>query len=93
MPNLRRVVKDATGQSISRCAGCLDCEVTSPELDVPLGSIIQMAVMNDEECLSCRTVWSDDVLQKAPRACAEGLDLKKVILSLREEAARRGIAP
>lgn len=91
MSSLRRVVKDATGQSITRCAGCLDCDVASQDADVPLGSIIQMAVMDDEECLTCRTLWSDDVLQKAPRSCAEGLDLKKVILALREEATRRGM--
>lgn len=91
MPSLRLIVRDATGQNIGRCAGCLDCDIPSPDVDVPLGSIIQMALMNDDECLTCRTLWSNDVLLKASRSCSEGLDLKKVILALRAEADRRGI--
>ncbi len=92
MPSLRRIVREATGQNISRCAGCLDCEVDSPDVDVPLGSIIHMAMLDDEECLTCRTLWSEDVLHKATHSCAEGLDLKQVILALRSEAARRGLS-
>lgn len=91
MPSLRLIVRDATGQNIGRCAGCLDCDVNSSEADIPLGSLVQMALMNDEECLDCRTLWSDEVLDRASHSCAEGLDLKKVILALRAEADRRGI--
>lgn len=92
MPSLRRIVKEVSGQNISRCAGCLDCEVDSPDVDVPLGSIIHMAMLNDEECLTCRTLWSEDVLHQATKSCAEGLDLKRIILVLREEATRRGLS-
>lgn len=92
MPSLRRIVKEVSGQNISRCAGCLDCEVDSPDVDVPLGSIIHMAMLDDEECLTCRTLWSEDVLGKATQSCAEGLNLKRVILALRDEAARRGLS-
>jgi heterodisulfide reductase subunit C len=91
MSTLRRIVKDAAGQNIQRCAGCLDCDPSIPEQDVPLGSLIQMALMDDEECLTCRTLWSNEVFKKALRTCTEGLDLQKIILVLREEANRRGI--
>jgi hypothetical protein len=69
----------------------MDCAITSADADLPLGSLIQLALMDDDECLTCRTLWSDDVLHKAPRSCSEGLDLKKVLLALRDEAQRRGL--
>ncbi len=92
MPSLRRIVKDATNQNIQRCVGCLDCNLEAEGQDVPLGSIIQLALMDDDECLTCSTLWSEDVLAKATVSCAEGLNLKKIILVLREEAHRRGLA-
>jgi heterodisulfide reductase subunit C len=47
--------------------------------------------MNDEEVLTSRTVWSDEVLQKAKEACARELNLEKILLVLREEAIKRGL--
>ena len=91
MTSLRKIIKDATGQNIQRCVGCQDCDPAAPDKDVPLGSIIQMALMDDEECLTCQTLWSDDVLRKATRSCTEGLDLQHIILALRTEAKRRGL--
>jgi hypothetical protein len=91
MTTLRRLVKNTTDQNLQRCAGCLDCDINAVGQDIPLGSVIQLALMDDEECLTCRTLWSDEVYQKAPRACTEGLDLQKIILVLREEAQRRGL--
>lgn len=92
MPSLRRIIKDATNLNIQRCAGCLECDTNAPDQDVPLGSIIQMALMDDEECLTCRTLWSEDVLAQATICCQEGLNLKSIVLVLREEAQRRGLA-
>ena len=54
-PSLRRVIKDTTGQDINTCHACLDCDVPFPEeMDIPLGSLIQLALQNDEEafCLA-----------------------------------------
>jgi len=47
--------------------------------------------MNDEEVLTSRTLWSDEVLHCAQEACARELDLEKILLVLREEAVRRGL--
>ena len=91
MTTLRRIIKDATGQNIQRCVGCQDCDPAASDKDVPLGSIIQMALMDDDECLTCQTLWSEDVLHKASRSCNEGLDLHKIILTLRAEAIQRGL--
>ena len=93
MPTLKRIVKETTGQDISRCQACLDCEVSCPdELDIPLGSMIQMVMFNDEEVLTTRTLWSDCVLTKARLACNRGIDISAVMQALRAEAQRRGLA-
>ncbi len=47
--------------------------------------------MNDEEVLTSRTLWSDEVLRCAHDACVRELDLEKILLVLREEAIRRGL--
>jgi len=92
MPTLKRIVKEATGQDISRCQACQDCEVAcQDELDIPVGSMIQMVMFNDEEILTSRTLWSDCVLAKARLACSRGIDISAVMHALREEAQRRGL--
>jgi len=92
MPSLKRIVKDATGQDVSRCQACLDCEVTCPDdMDIPVGSMIQMIMFDDDEILTSRTLWSDCVLAKARLACHRGIDIAAVMRALRAEAQRRGI--
>jgi heterodisulfide reductase subunit C len=93
MPSLKRIVKEATGQDVSRCQACLDCEVSCPDdLDIPIGSLIQMVLFDDEEVLSSRTLWSDCVISKAHQACSRGIDISTVMQALREEAQRRGLS-
>jgi len=90
MPTLKRIVKETTGQDISRCQACLDCEVSCPEdIDIPIGSMVQMVMFDDEEVLTCRTLWSDCVLSKARLACSRGIDIHAVMLALRTEAQQR----
>jgi heterodisulfide reductase subunit C len=92
MPTLKRIVKEASGQDISRCQACLDCEVSCPEdIDIPIGSMVQMVMFDDEEVLTCRTLWSDCVLYKARLACSRGIDIHAVMLALRQEAHQRGL--
>ncbi len=75
-----------------RCRGCQLCNAEiSRDQDIPLDSLIQLVIMNDEEVLTSRTVWSDEVLHSAHDACARELDLEKILLVLREEAIRRGL--
>ena len=93
MPSLKRIVKEATGQDISRCQACLDCEVSCPEdVDIPIGSLIQMVMFDDDEVLTCRTLWSDCVLNKARLACSRSIDIQAVMIALRAEAQQRGLA-
>jgi hypothetical protein len=62
-----------------------------PGQDISLESLLQLVVMNDEEVLTCRTLWSDTVLASARRACGSSLDIEAVLLALRDEARRRGL--
>ncbi len=89
---LRRLILDKTGQDVQRCRGCQLCNGDfSQDQDIPLDSLVQLIIMNDEEVLTARTVWSDEVLKVAREACARELDLEKILLALREEAIRRGL--
>lgn len=89
---LRRLVKDTTGQDVYLCRGCQDCDLPHiDEQDVPLGSLVQMIIFDDEEVLTCRTLWSDKVLADASRACKRNLQLRDILVALRDEAIQRGL--
>jgi heterodisulfide reductase subunit C len=90
--SLRRLILTKTGQDVQRCRGCQLCNGEyGRDQDIPLDSLIQLVIMNDEEILTSRTLWSDEVLQSARNACARELDLEKILLVLRDEAVRRGL--
>lgn len=87
---LRRVIKDRTGQDVYKCQGCLDCDLTiRGEMDIPLPSLIQLVLLDDQEALQTQTLWSDAVLEAARGACKRGLDLHAVMMVLRDESVRR----
>ena len=87
---LRRAIKLATGQDINICHACFDCDVPlAEEMDIPLGSLVQLALLDDEEALNSRTLWSDAVLEASRGACKRGLNLPAVMNALREESLRR----
>lgn len=88
--SLRRVIKLATGQDINICHACYDCDVPlAEEMDIPLGSLVQLALLDDEEALDSRTLWSDAVLVASHGACKRGINLPAVMIALREESLRR----
>jgi heterodisulfide reductase subunit C len=91
MLSLRQLILAQANQDIRRCQACLDCEAPgAANTDIPLGTLVQMALLNDDEVLDCRTLWSDEVLAAARSACKKGLNLEAVLLALRAEAGRRG---
>jgi len=88
--SLRGVVRKATGQDVYVCHACNDCDIeTRDEIDIPLSSLVQLILLNDEEALQCRTLWSDSVLEASRGACKRGLDLHAVMVALREESMRK----
>ena len=88
--SLRSVIKKATGQDVYLCQACNDCEINiHQEMDIPLSSLVQLVLLNDEEALQCRTLWSDSVLEASRGACKRGLDLHAVLTALREESLRK----
>jgi hypothetical protein len=88
--SLRRVIKLATGQDINICHACYDCDVPlAEEMDIPLGSLVQLALLDDEEALDSRTLWSDAVLEASHGACKRGINLPAVMIALRQESLRR----
>jgi heterodisulfide reductase subunit C len=90
--SLRRVILTKTGLDVQRCRGCQLCNgVYGRDQDIPLDSLIQLVIMNDEEVFTSRTLWSDEVLLAAHDACVRELDLEKILLVLRDEAIRRGL--
>lgn len=92
--SLRSAVRKATGQDVYICHACNDCDINvHDEMDIPLSSLIQLILLNDEEALQCRTLWSDSVLAASRRACKRGLDLHAVMIALREESVRKCPGP
>ncbi|MCX6065272.1 MAG: hypothetical protein NT121_05895 [Chloroflexi bacterium] len=90
--SLRHIVKTATGQDVYHCRECQMCDLPSAaDMDVPLTTIIQMVMFDDEEVLTCRTVWSERVLQEASHACKRGLNLQAILFALRMEAQLRNL--
>ena len=88
--SLRSVVKKTTGQDVYVCHACNDCDIDArDEMDIPLSSLIQLILLNDEETFQCRTLWSDYVLEASRGACKRGLDLHAVLLALRDESTRK----
>ncbi len=92
MTTLRTIIKNATGQDLRTCRGCMHCDLPRNDgMDVSLGALVQLVLMNDEEVLTTRTVWSDAALQSARTACIRNFNLNKVILALRDEAKKREV--
>lgn len=90
--SLRKVVLIKTGQDVSRCMGCQFCDgIQCQDIDIPITSLVQLINLNDEEVLTCKTLWSDDVLIRAREACSRQLNLEQIILALRSEAIERGL--
>ncbi len=88
--SLRGIVRKATGQDVYVCHACNDCDIPAhDEMDIPLSSLVQLILLNDEEALQCRTLWSDSVLEASRGACKRGLDLHAMIIALRHEAMRK----
>jgi heterodisulfide reductase subunit C len=87
--SLRALVLAETGQDVRRCSHCDFCNLITQ--DISLQMLMQMVLMNHEEVLTTRTLWSDEVLQSAQHACSSNLNMKAVLLALRAEAARRGV--
>ena len=87
--SLHRLVKDSTGQNVYQCRNCQVCDVSAADMDIPLSSIVQMIITDDEEVLSTRTLWSDEVLDKSRYACKKGLDLHAILGELRKIAIDR----
>lgn len=91
-PSLRQIILANSGQDVRRCRNCAFCNgVLGKEADIPLESVVTMIILNDEEVLSSRTVWSDQVLDASRAACTGGIDMYAVLQALREEAQKRGI--
>jgi heterodisulfide reductase subunit C len=92
--SLRKIVLINTGQDVSRCMGCQFCDgIPCQDMDIPITSLIQLINLNDEEVLTSKTLWSDEVLKRAREACSRQLNLEQIILALRSEAVQRGLVP
>ncbi len=64
-----------------------------PGEDLSLEDMLQLVATNDEQVLTSTTLWSDRALEAAGQLCAASLDMAAVMLTLRDEARRRGLAP
>ncbi len=90
--SLRLRVLAQTGEDVNNCCSCALCEeITDEAGDVGLSMLMQWILTNDERALTCRTVWSDEVVREADQICTNQMDIPAVLLALRNEARRRGL--
>lgn len=92
---LRAMVLAATGYDVRRCGRCSFCvrHARGDEEDLSLEMLVQMILENDEEVLASKTLWSERVLKSARTMCISTMDMSAILLALRDEARRRGLAP
>jgi heterodisulfide reductase subunit C len=91
--SLRQVVREATGYDVRRCGRCSYCvHFITPEDDLSLETMLQLVLLNDEEVLTSKTLWSDEALKRARTMCVSTMDVQQIMLTLREEARRRGLS-
>jgi heterodisulfide reductase subunit C len=91
--SLRQIVREATGYDVRRCGRCSYCvHFATPEDDLSLEAMMQLIMQNDEEVLTSKTLWSDEALKRARRMCVSTMDVKAIMLALRDEARRRGLS-
>jgi heterodisulfide reductase subunit C len=89
---LRQVVLSAAGQDVRQCRQCALCDARLDEAqDLSVPTLVQLVLLNDEEALTSRTLWSETVLAGARQLCAKNLKLDLILLALRDEARRRGL--
>jgi heterodisulfide reductase subunit C len=64
----------------------------TPDDDVSLEMMMQLVMQDDEEVLTSKTLWSDVALKRARQMCVSTMDVAAIMLALRAEAKRRGLA-
>ena len=90
---LREFVRQTTGYDVRRCGRCSYCvHFVTPDDDLSLETMMQLIMMNDEEVLTSKTLWSDEALKRARQMCVSTMDLAAIMLALRAEARRRGLS-
>jgi heterodisulfide reductase subunit C len=91
--SLRQIVREATGYDVRRCGRCSYCvHFVTPDDDLSLEALMQLIMQNDEEVLTSKTLWSDEALKRARLMCVSTMDVAAIMLALRDEARRRGLA-
>jgi heterodisulfide reductase subunit C len=89
---LRKLVLENTGQDLRKCRGCLACDLNiNSDVDISLGSLVQLVLMNDSDILTSKLLWDDDVVQMAKDACTKNLKLQDVMISLRKEKIKQDL--
>ncbi len=89
-PSLRQVVLSASGQDLRVCRNCLRCDIANLSgQEIPFSILVRMILLNHTDVLDSPTMWSDEVLAAARRACIKGLNLEAALLALRDEAEHR----
>jgi heterodisulfide reductase subunit C len=92
-PSLRSIILAITGQDVRRCLRCSLCTAhVGPGEDLSLEGLFLLAAMDDDEALTSRTLWSEVAIEEAAQRCPGPLAVQPILLALRAEAQRRGLA-
>ncbi len=92
-----REVQEQSGQSVSSCYRCLKCTsgcAMAEEMDYPPDRLIRMVQLGlREEALHSQAVWLCSGCLACTERCPNGIDVARVIDTLRQIATAEGLAP
>lgn len=87
----RRKVLDLAGDNITRCYQCGECSGGCPEsavMDLLPNQVIHKIQLGDESVLDTNTFWICSSCLVCSARCPKGIDIAKVMESLREISLR-----
>jgi heterodisulfide reductase subunit C len=84
------IILASTGQDVRDCINCELCYHTLEGIDITFNEVMQAAARNDLSILENPILWNCDTLLESNLTCMGGIDIAKVIHTLRDEAEIRG---
>ncbi|MFQ5711865.1 MAG: 4Fe-4S dicluster domain-containing protein [Candidatus Geothermarchaeales archaeon] len=87
-------IEELSGQSLLSCNQCGKCSGGCPSasaMDLLPNQVIRLIQLGREEVLNCKMMWFCASCLVCDSRCPRGIDLSKVMESLRALTLRRGI--
>lgn len=92
--SLDDIVKDLCEEDLYGCYQCGTCTSGCPfveEMDLTPDEVIRKVIMNDQEVLSCKTIWLCAACFACAEHCPRDIDVTRVMEALRQILLRQNL--